>query len=380
MREQLRLQAVKQFEQLSLKSDHDLQYTVALAAELCQTSIAFVSIIDDQTEWIKVSRGTEIEELPLAYSFCQYTMKSNRLFIVKDTLKDARFRHYPNVTSGPKIRFYASFPLITMEGFRIGTLCVVDTKAHSLSNKQKSTLKLLSKHATSIMELKLSLAQLDQSFVDIKLVRESKIDNEIKLRSMFESLTDSYYLLGKNGEMIDFNRTAYNFVHTMFGAKLTYGAMMNDYLTKAYADTFAFHYQNALLGQKVQIERQADYGIKGKIWWECIFEPVRNDMSEIIGVSYVARNIDGRKLQEEKILAQNRSLAKIGEIQAHDYRAPLATILGLLHLIEIEDYKATKDYVIMLQAAAGQLDRKITEVINIVNNEIEIDLDILAAK
>jgi PAS domain S-box-containing protein len=370
MRNELRLKVVKQFEPLSLENDLDLQYTVALAAELCQTSISFVSIIDDQTEWIKIDNGLNMKEVPLASSFCQYTMKSNRLFMVKDTLKDARFRNHPGVTGGPKIRFYASFPLITLEGFRIGTLCVVDTKPHTLTEKQKSTLKLLSKHATSIMELRLSLEQLDQSFIDIKLVRKSKSDNEIKLRSMFESLTDSYYLLGKNGEMIDFNRTAYNFVYTMFNEKLTHGCMMNDFLTKAYLDTFAFHYQNALLGQKVQIERQADFGDKGKIWWECVFEPVRNDSSEIIGVSYVARNIDGRKIHEEKILAQSRSLAKIGQIQAHDYRAPLATILGMLNLIEIENYKATKEYIIMLQKAANSLDQKITDVINIVNNEI----------
>lgn len=370
MKDELRLKAVKQFEPLHLEDDLDLQYTVALAAELCQTAIAFVSIIDNETEWVKVNKGYDIKEVPVASSFCQYTMKSNRLFIVKDTLKDIRFRNHPDVTGGPKFRFYASFPLITLDGHRIGTLCVVDTKPHSLNDKQKSTLKLLSKHATSIMELRLSLDQLDQSFIDIKQVRESKSDNEIKLRSMFESLTDSYYLLGKNGEMIDFNRTAYNFVHSMFNEKLTYGCMMNEYLTKAYLDTFAFHYQNALMGQKVQIERQADFGEKGKIWWECVFEPVRNDRSEIIGVSYVARNIDSRKIHEEKILEQNRSLAKIGEIQAHDYRAPLATILAMLHLIEIEDYQVTKDYVIMLQKAANTLDQKITDVINIVNNEI----------
>lgn len=355
-----------------LESDRDLAYTVGLAAALCNTSISFVSIIDDQTEWIKISKGINLKEVPLDQSFCQYAIKSNRLFMVKDTLKDHRFRESDMVKGSLQIRFCASFPLVTIAGCRIGALCVMDTKPHHLTEKQTSTLKLLSKHATGIMELKLSLAQLDQSLGDIRLVRESKSDNEIKLRSMFESLTDSYFLLGKAGEMIDFNRTAYNFVFTMFGAQLTQGSLMNDYLTKAYLDTFAFHYQNALRGERVQLERQADFGEKGKIWWECIFEPVRDDIGTIIGVSYVARNITNRKADEEKILAQNRSLTKIGEIQAHDYRAPLATILGMLNLIEVEDYHVTKDYIIMLQTAANQLDKKIMEVIHIVNTETDI--------
>jgi len=263
----LRLQAIKKFEQLSLKNDHDLTYSVELAAELCQTSMSYVSVLDDTTQWIKVSKGISYEDTPLEHSMCSYNLKSNRLIIVNDTLKDRRFHHHPNVIGGEKFRFYASFPLVTLEGYRIGTLCVVDTKPHRLSDKQKSVLKLLSKHATSIMELRLSLSQLDQSQIDIKHVRENKSENEIKLRSMFESFTDSYYLLGLNGEMMHFNRTAYNFVWTIFGEKLTYGAMMNEYLTNAYVDTFAFHYHNALKGEKVQLERQADYGVKGKIWW-----------------------------------------------------------------------------------------------------------------
>jgi PAS domain S-box-containing protein len=366
MTEELRLNAVKQFDQLNLKNDTELNYTINLAAELCNTPISFISIIDADTQWIKVGKGIELEKVDLESSICRHTIKRNRLFIVKDTWKDRRFKHYPNVKDGMKMRFHASFPLITMEGYRVGTLCVMDVKPHELTDKQKASLKLLSKHATSLMELRLSLSQLDQSFLDIRQIRENKSDNEIKLRSMFESLTDSYYLIGKEGEIIDFNRTAYNFGVSMFERKLSQGAMINDFLTKPYIDSFNTHFQRALNGNKVQLDRQADFGEKGKIWWECIFEPVRNDSGEIIGISYVARNIDERKANEEKILSQNKALIRIGEIQAHDYRGPLTTILGLLYLIEIENYAATEEYVIMLKTAANELDKKIRDVIKIV--------------
>lgn len=369
MVEELRLHAVKQFEELDLQSDRDLVYTIMLAAKVCETALSFISIIDDETEWVKVSNGVDYKKIPIALSFCQHAMKSNRLFIVNDMLKDSRFRNHPSVTGGSKYRFYASFPLITCDGYRVGTFCIGDTKPHTLTNKQKATLKMLSKHAASLMDLQLSVAQLDQSFVDIKLVRESKSDNEVKLRSMFESFTDAYYLLGKDGEVLDFNRTAYNFVLEVFDEKLTQGAIMSKYLTKSYVDTFALHYKNALKGEKALLERQADFGIHGKIWWECVFEPVRNDSAEIIGVSYVSRNINERKANEAEILAQNKSLLKIGEIQAHEYRAPLATILGLLDIIELEDYHLTKEYIVMLQHAARKLDHRIMDVIKIVESE-----------
>jgi len=216
-------------------------------------------------------------------------------------------------------------------------------------------------------ELKLILEQLDKSMGDLKKIREYKTDNEVKLRSMFESLADAYFLFGKDAEIIDFNKAAYDFVKDKYGEGLTCGRSMTDFLMPDYRKTFHAHYRKALGGAYTHLERLGDYGQKGTIWWDCVFEPVRNDNGEIIGVSYVSRNINDRKLNEERILEQNRSLSRVAEIQSHDYRGPVATILGLMALIRGDDYVASKEYLMMLNTAVEQLDEKIHDVVNIVN-------------
>ena len=367
MNEDLRIQVVKQFENLELEYNQELQQTVEFAAKLCNTPVAYITLMGNM-HWIKVKKGIDIApHTSLELFFSVHTIKRNSLFVVNDALKDERFNTHRYVAGKPGIRFYAGAPLITHDGHHVGTIGVIDYKPHLLTKQQELTLKILAKHAIGVMELKLSLEQLNKSFAGLKQEQENNLKNEIRLRSMFESLTDAYFLLGNAGEIIDFNRAAYNFVEDKYGEKLTYGYIFTGLLSAAYRDIFISNYHSALKGQRVQQEWLADYGIKGKVWWDCTFEPVRNNNGEIMGVSYVARNIDERKLNEEKIKEQRKQLLKIAKIQSHDYRGPVTTILGLMNLIEEDDYLATKEYLTMLHAAVKRLDEKIYEVVNIVD-------------
>jgi PAS domain S-box-containing protein len=288
--------------------------------------------------------------------------------LVNDTHKDPRFAENPLVVSGPKIRFYAGYPLISQEGYRIGALCVLDSKPHSLTKEQQLFLKILGKHAISVMEFKLSINKYKKVVKDLKELRKYKSKSDLKLRAMFESFSDAYFLLGKNGEIIDFNRTAYNFINDIFDVKLSYGRMMTGFLSPSYREDFNRYYSSALNGKKMQVEELTDYGEKGMFWWECDFEPVKDDANEVVGVSYVTRDITERKLNQNKINAQNNVLAQIAVVQSHDYRGPLASILGLMNLIAADDFSASKEYLVMLHSAVNKLDQKIREVVNMVND------------
>jgi len=368
MNKEQRLKVVKQFEQLNLEYNKELRHTVSFAAKVCKSPIAMITLVDGDMLWVKVKRGTAMEKSPLKTTFCKHAIRHNYLFVVNDLATDERFSQHPDVVAGPKFRFYAAAPLTTAAGHRIGTLCVMDNKPHELDDQQKLTLKILAKHAMSMMEHKLTLDKLDKTFTDLKRVTEHKSRNDIKLRSMFESLTDSYFLLGKGQEIIDFNRTAFDFIKEKYNINLTYGHRMTDFLPPSYKECFSLHFRNALKGKKMQIEKLADYGPMGQVWWDCVFEPVKNNAGEIIGVSHVARDITNRKLSEERIMVQNTLLSRISQIQSHDYRGPVASILGLMNLIEEEDYVAPKEYLLMMQAAVRNLDEKIHEVVNIVND------------
>jgi PAS domain S-box-containing protein len=365
--EELRVEVVKQFQQLDLEIDQELQQIVSQAALICDVPLSSITLIDEDTQYLKVKVGLAIDQTERKLSFCTHAIKSDQIMIVNDMAQDARFIDHPFVTGEPKLRFYAGAPLVTTDGFALGTLCVLDFKPQVLNEQQKLILTVLSKHVVSIMELKLSISKLDLNFLELQKEREYRIKNEIKLRSMFESFSDAYYLWGKNGEIIDFNRAAYKVIKDKYGKELAYGDLITDFFNP-YTNQFIIDYNEALKGKRIQNERLADYGRKGIIWWECIFEPVYNVENIIIGVSYVTRDITERKLSLERISEQNNLLSEIAAIQSHDYRAPVATIMGLMNLIVDDGYVASKDYLMMLHVAVNQLDEKIREVVDLVSD------------
>ena len=110
----------------------------------------------------------------------------------------------------------------------------------------------------------------------------------------------------------------------------------------------------------------------GVFYWEAFFDPAFNDDNEIIGVSYLIRNITERRLKEQKIIAQNKSLLDIAHIHAHEFRAPLATIMGLMNLIKAENYVAPVAYFEYLEQAANQLDGTIRRIVHDID-EIVVD-------
>jgi PAS domain S-box-containing protein len=368
MENDVQKQVVKQFEKLNLEYDKELQQTVSLTAKLFKTPVSFIALAGDDNELQKVKNDLNVDLTAADLSFCRQKLVRNGVLIVNDSIIDDCFSTYPGAESGFKMRFYASAPLINSSNVLIGVLCIMDDKPHNFGSHDKLTFKIMAKHITSIIELKKNVNLLDISFKELEKERNTGLNNELKLRTMFESLTDAYILLGTNYEVLDFNRAASASVKDKLGLCLSYGVNLLDIIPESYRDCFVRNFKKALRGKTMQTERFADYGLKGKVWWDCTFEPVKNKAGEVIGVSYVSRNITDRKLSEEKVTEQNHMLTKIAEIQSHEYRGPVASILGIMSLIEKNDYEAPKDYLIMMQGAVEKLDEKIHDVVNIVNN------------
>ncbi|GJE03465.1 putative bifunctional diguanylate cyclase/phosphodiesterase [Methylobacterium isbiliense] len=98
----------------------------ALAAALCGTSQAAVTLIGEDRQWFKARVGFDLAESARADSFCTHTIRDDAVMVVPDAAEDPRFRDSPLVTGDPRVRFYAGAPLITATGQRIGAVCVLD--------------------------------------------------------------------------------------------------------------------------------------------------------------------------------------------------------------------------------------------------------------
>lgn len=368
MNEELRLLAVKQFEDYNFKFDNDLQELVTIASKVCDAPVSLITLLDKDMQWVKVKKGTGVYSMPRATSFCTHVIPGDDIMIVPDTLQDDRFINNPQVVNNPNIRFYAGAPLITHDGHRIGTLCVIGNKPYKPDKQQQLMLKMLSKQAINIMEFKLKSNLLDKNISEIEEQKQVTQKMEVVLRSFFESSSSCHFLIGKQGEIIAYNKAANSLVKKVSNRDIAVGGQVINYITSSFRTMFKTYYKLALKGEKTQVERLTNYGKHGKVWWEIIFEPAWDSQNKIIGVSYICRNINSRKAYEQKIIEQNRSLMKIAEVQSHDYRGPLASIMGMMNLIKEEGYNAPKEYLQMLEIAVNNLDEKIHQVVSIVNS------------
>lgn len=166
--ETLRLQALQSYEILDTEPEQGFDDIVKIAAQICDTPIALVSLVDDERQWFKAKIGLDAIETDRDVAFCAHAILSpEEVLHVPDTELDVRFKDNPLVTGGPKISFYAGAPLLTQDGCALGTLCVIDQQPRDLSTKQLSALKALARQIVAQFELRRALAETQRSNNDL---------------------------------------------------------------------------------------------------------------------------------------------------------------------------------------------------------------------
>jgi len=129
-----RLQSLRSYGILDTPPETAFDDLTRIAAHVCETPIAVVNLIDEGRQWFKSEIGLGVQETPLEPSICAHAILQPGVFVVPDTLEDARFRNNPLVTGEPHLRFYAGALLKTPEGHALGTVCVLDYRPRQLSD------------------------------------------------------------------------------------------------------------------------------------------------------------------------------------------------------------------------------------------------------
>jgi PAS domain S-box-containing protein len=150
--EKRRLEVLWEADLLNPEPDVELDELAGLACLMCETPIGLISLVDAERQWFKARKGLDLLETRRDEAICAYAILGNELFLVPDLTCDERFRNIPLVTGEPHLRFYAGMPLVTPQGFALGTLCVMDRRPRNLTEQQQEALRSLARLAVHRIE------------------------------------------------------------------------------------------------------------------------------------------------------------------------------------------------------------------------------------
>lgn len=192
--EPARLAELRKYDILDTEPDAAFEGMVQLARYICQTSIAAISLVDENRQWFKAIVGLGAKETTRDVAFCAHAILQDEPLVVPDALQDERFHDNPLVSGSPDIRFYAGVPLTTSSGYRLGTLCVIDHVPRQLLQEQMDAIKTLADSVMAHLDLRLSHKKIRGYVDDLQLAA-----------SIFESASEAMVVTDPDNRIITAN-------------------------------------------------------------------------------------------------------------------------------------------------------------------------------
>ena len=160
-----RNEALRSYQIFDTPPDTAFEEINELAAQICGCPVAYISFIEDDRFWFKSKYGLpdDFEGCPREIAFCSVTICGFEMVISKDLTVDDVFRDFHFVVNDPHFRFYCSMPLVTPDGFSIGTICVMDFEPRELSTEQQEGLRRLAQQTMAQLEYRRRIIELDET-------------------------------------------------------------------------------------------------------------------------------------------------------------------------------------------------------------------------
>ena len=181
--EKKRLAALSSLQILDTPREERFDRITRMAARLLGMPIAQITFVDAERQWVKSSFGVETAQTPRAASMCAHAILGEDTFVVCDTAADPRFSGNQVVLGKGPVRFYAAHPLKTLEGQRVGVLCVKDHQPREFSADWAAVLKDLAGlaedelNSIDLQDALRRLAESDQAWREERQAFEAFMNN-----------------------------------------------------------------------------------------------------------------------------------------------------------------------------------------------------------
>jgi signal transduction histidine kinase len=329
-----RLDRLRRFGVLDTLPQEAFDHITALASAICGTPIALISLIDHDRQWFKSRVGLDVPQTPREVAFCSHAiLHPQDILEVTDATTDERFQDNPLVNEAPDIRFYAGMPIVTDDGFALGTVCVIDRQARQLDERQRQSLR--------------SLAKLVLNLLEREELHQAKLAAQAQVAQQQAALQTSVALASLDLKAFVGPDLVYRYVNQCYLDH--WNKKPEDIVGRSLVDLIGRdanqaavqpHVDKALQGHEVNHESLVDFPVIGPRWMKVTYLPARNDADDIIGVVIRWHDIhtirareatlqDTVNLLEHKALEQQRFI----HIVSHDLREPINTITNFTGLI-----------------------------------------------
>ncbi|MEA5552006.1 PAS domain S-box protein [Anabaena cylindrica UHCC 0172] len=314
--EAARLEILHQYKILDTSPEEPFDDLALLAAQICNTPIAVINLIDAHRQWFKAKVGLDVQEMPRDAGFCPICVLQGTVLIIPDTLADENFATADIVTSEPYVRFYAGIPLIVPGGEVIGTLCVVDKIPRQITPQQLTALESISRLVVRQLEIRRNLAELSYINEEYKNAQLALRQSESTLHSFFESapmMMGIVELVDNDILHISDNPNTAKFLG------LTPEAMQNRLAREMCAD-------NSNLNQWINYYRQAEltqspvrfeYSYEtsqGQTWLSATVSAIAKNHGSSQQFAYIVEDITERKQAEDELRWQEALLRSMNSV------------------------------------------------------------------
>lgn len=162
--DEARVAALKSYDILDTDPEAEYDDITTMAAKITGCQFAYISFCDDKRFWLKSKIGypANLTERRRELSLCPPTILQTELFIVEDMRSHPRYMDLPSVKNPPHTRFYCAMPLINLEGFALGTLCVWDPGAKQLDAEQQNCIRILARQVLTLLEMRRRINELQR--------------------------------------------------------------------------------------------------------------------------------------------------------------------------------------------------------------------------
>jgi two-component system sensor histidine kinase VicK len=204
--EALRIEALNQYEVLNSAPDPILDDITSLAAQICETPVAAISLIGSDRIWLRSRFGVDSHELSLGSLPCETTILGDTVYEITDARNDPNYAPDGIIVEGRPYRFYAGAPLTTPGGVSIGALLVLDHPTRALTAPQSSALRILSRQVITRLELNGRIRQMDRAARSRQRVESALTVERNFVSAVLDTVGALVAVFDPAGRIVRFNR------------------------------------------------------------------------------------------------------------------------------------------------------------------------------